>query len=85
MDVVAFLNLNPTELLILMVCAPAAIFWMVQFFIFIQMEDAAFPGRYDKLIWGIALTFMNVPAALVFREWRYRRRREMAARARGRL
>jgi hypothetical protein len=47
-----------------------AIFWCYQFVLLMMMEDDLFPGRGDKLIWGLCFFIVAPLAPIVFLLWR---------------
>lgn len=38
----------------------ATVFWIWQFLSLMALPESSFKGRYDKLIWAIALIFLTV-------------------------
>jgi hypothetical protein len=58
------INLTPLLLLLL------AFVWAYQFVFLMLMKDDLFPGRSDKLIWGIAFCIMFPVTPFAFIYWR---------------
>ncbi len=52
------------------ITVPLMVFWGLQLLRLMKMEDEAFIGRQDKLIWGIAIVVLPVFGALMFWIWR---------------
>lgn len=46
------------------------IFWLCQVLSLMQMNDDTFPGRFDKLTWGIILSITFVLGAIAFAIWK---------------
>ena len=47
-----------------------AVVWVVQFAQFMVLDDASFPGRWDKLIWGAAFILAFPIAPFAFLVWK---------------
>jgi hypothetical protein len=58
------------DLLIVVVIIAVVIIWSYQFVFLMLMEDALFPGRLDKAIWGAAFLLAAPLAPFVFLLWR---------------
>ncbi len=86
MGVLGLFNFAPSFWVFGLMGVMCAIFWIVQFVMLMGMPDSAFPGKYDKVVWGLAMVVLTVVAAVAFREWRYgmerKRKAEEFARAR---
>lgn len=57
-------------LFMIMLAVCLAAFWLWQVVTLMQMSDAAFPGRLDKLTWGIILAVTSVLGAFAFFIWK---------------
>jgi hypothetical protein len=54
--------------MILVICL--GIFWIYQFAQLMLLGDADFPGRYDKILWGVAFFLLFAPAPVAFVLWK---------------
>lgn len=44
--------------------------WLWQFITLMLLEDELFPGKYDKLIWGLAFALMAPLTPIAFLVWK---------------
>ena len=68
--------MNTLYLLLGIVCLLLVGFWIVQLLSLMNMEDAQFPGRRDKVLWFVLLMLGSVLGAVVFWLWKCNRRLE---------
>jgi|GEM_PF-6714483 len=52
------------------------VFWIVQLVTLMEMKDAQFPGRHDKVLWFVLMLICSVLGACVFWAWRQQRAAE---------
>ncbi len=57
-------------LLIILLLLILALFWLWQFITLMLLEDQLFPGKYDKLIWGLAFALMAPLTPIAFLVWK---------------
>jgi hypothetical protein len=57
-------------LLSLLILAWAALTWIGEFVYLMSLHDDDFPGRFDKLIWAVALLFFAPVGIWAFRSYR---------------
>lgn len=59
----------PTIFMLIMAIA-FAVFWCYQLVFLMMMEDSLFPGKQDKLIWGVLFALVAGLAPFAFLFWR---------------
>ncbi|MBT3378718.1 MAG: hypothetical protein HN742_21400 [Lentisphaerae bacterium] len=64
--------MNCGALLVVTVAAAFLAFWLWQFTVLMGTEDDFFPGRQDKLVWGLAFLLVWPIAPLTFYFFRKR-------------
>ncbi len=58
-----------SAIMILIVLAIFFYEWFRRFIALMLLSDDCFPGRYDKLIWGLAFVFLFFVAPITFYYW----------------
>jgi hypothetical protein len=81
MTVLGFLNsiFDVDVVVWLLFGAVWVVFWVWQFVQLMMLEDRLFPGRFDKLVWGMVFVFLCPVAPVAFLVWKNVRLGEAAA------
>lgn len=48
-----------------------AVLWIIQFWDVVTCDDMDFPGKNDKLMWGLIVFFGSIPGAISYAVWRF--------------
>jgi hypothetical protein len=58
-------------LVIPLISLALVVFWVYQFVQLMLLDDADFPGRYDKILWVVAFVLLFVVAPFAFLAWKW--------------
>ena len=61
---------NYPLIIIPIIALALAMFWCYQFAFLMMMEESLFPGKQDKLIWGVIFALVAPLAPFAFLLWR---------------